>query len=38
MPMPRLVIDRLHAIRVENNITEDLTFTNTFGGGIGYDG
>ena len=38
MPMRRLVIDILHAIRVENIVPEDLTFTNTVGGGIGDDG
>ena len=37
MPMKILVIDRMHVIRVENNIPEDLNFTNTVGGGIGDD-
>ena len=36
--MPKLVIDRVYAIAVDENMPEYLTFTNSSGYDIGYYG
>lgn len=37
LPTTILLIDWVHIIAVDNNITEDLRFTKANWGGIGYD-
>ena len=36
-PMPKMVIDRVDDVEVDNNMPDEFTFTKTAGRDIGYD-